>query len=532
MSTRRDSIAVSMSTRDLRRILRESAQDHVGVAVRVAQDIYGPGGAVFIAANARLTERHLAWLEQRNPASGQRPTYVEVVLSHEGGRRAAPDLARAQEPPDSRQQRRRRAAEISREVVTKANDVSRQAIQVCRIVGSGAFTDAALRRPEVRENLADLDRRIGQFHASVHAALDEYLVGSTLIMDLIARHDLATREVQHGLNAAVFAAEIASQVMLRGAPGDAGLAGHYRAIGVAEAEGHDLALLQKRDLAEVFLGGFMHDCGLWHDAAEAGASHEAMGARLLWHLPEVKQFLPTLTKIVLFHSDVLRMATKPGLVEVVEHPDDPQRTRFRAEFYRTLEDAATAAGLREAGRAEVLTPADLHRVVPVAMAEYCITQGEGFHARTRAESIARLASPAQDGLYATYVVALCNAEIEVIAPRRAYVELEGHLALPGSQVSLDGYQGGSLWHTDDIYSPHVVTLFTREEDGRRRRLDYLSPHDPGFWGRGGDSRARMYIPAGRHRATLALCVTGFMSEDVYTNILGEYELELKRQMQP
>ena len=521
-----------MSTRDLRRILRESANTQASVVARVANDIYGPGGSVFIAANAKLTERHLAWLEQRNPASGNRPTYVDVVLTHEGGRRP-PEASRSQEPSDSRQERRRRATDASRDVVDKANQVSRQASQVYRIVGAGAFTDAALRRPEVRENLAELNERIEHFHASVHAALDEYLVGNTLIMDLIARHDLATRAVQHGLNVAVFATEIASQVMLRGTA-DGGLAGHYRSIGMIDegTAGDALVQLQKRDLAEIFLAGFMHDCGLWNEGDEGGATHEALGARLLWHLPELREFGPALTRVVLFHSDILRMATKPALVQIIEHPDDAVRVRFAGEFYRSREDAATAAGLREAGRVEVLSDADLHKVIPVAMAEYCITQTEGFHARSRAEAIGRIASPAQNGLYATYVVALCNAEIEVIAPRRAYVELSGHVALPGRQVSVDGFQGGSMWHTDDMYSPHIVTLFTVDTSGQRQRLAYVSPHDPEFWGRGGNPGARMYVPAGRQRATLALRVTGFMSEDVYTNILGEYELELKRQMQP
>ena len=40
----------------------------------------------------------------------------------------------------------------------------------------------------------------------------------------------------------------------------------------------------------------------------------------------------------------------------------------------------------------------------------------------------------------------------------------------------------------------------------------------------------MYIPAGRYRNDLALEVTGFMSEDTYERILGEYERELRRQM--
>ena len=68
----------------------------------------------------------------------------------------------------------------------------------------------------MQENLTILDERIHHFHASVRGAIDEHLVGNTLIMDLISRHDLATRTVQHGLSVAVFATEIASQVLLKG----------------------------------------------------------------------------------------------------------------------------------------------------------------------------------------------------------------------------------------------------------------------------------------------------------------------------
>ena len=57
---------------------------------------------------------------------------------------------------------------------------------------------------------------------------------------------------------------------------------------------------------------------------------------------------------------------------------------------------------------------------------------------------------------------------------------------------------------------------------------FASPHDEAFWRPPRDTSRRFYLAAGRHSGSLALRVTGFMSEDVYTNILGEYELELKR----
>lgn len=517
-----------MSTRDLRALLREADKSGSGVVVRLATDVPGPGGSVFIAAGTRLTERHLNWFEQRNPASGTRPTYVDVVLLQEGSR-APRDLPGRGESAERAASRHRQAREISRDVAARADEVTRQAAQVYRIVGDAAFSPKALRNPQVQETLSVLNERIEHFHTSVRGAIDEYLVGNTLIMDLIARHDLATRTVQHGLSVAVFATEIASQVLLKG----------MNDHGEGEWPGGDdgraqqrLQLLQK-DLAEIFLGGFMHDCGLWAPDGgtdgEPGDSHEVIGARLLWCIPEIQQFLPSLTKIVLFHSDVVRIASKPALVQVIEHPDEPARTAFRAEFYRSADDARTSVRFRgDSARVEILGDSDMHKVLPVALAEYCITQSEGFNARSMPEIVSRLAGHAQSGLYLRYIVALCNAQVEVIAPRRAYVALSGSLVFGGRRIDIDGFEGGSLWHTDDMYSPHIVALFGAGANGQKSRLDFASPHDDGFWRPATDRQRRLYVAAGRHRQSLDLRVTGFMSEDVYTNILGEYELELRR----
>ena len=137
---------ISMSTRDVRVILREADDQDTDLSVRVAVDIYGPGGSVFIAANSKLTERHLVWLEQRNPASASKPTYVDVAISHgKRGGRNAPDLSRAVESSDSAGERRRRATELSRDVVAKADAVSKKATEVYRIVGESAFSGSALR---------------------------------------------------------------------------------------------------------------------------------------------------------------------------------------------------------------------------------------------------------------------------------------------------------------------------------------------------------------------------------------------------
>ncbi|MBT6629329.1 MAG: hypothetical protein HOB49_20115, partial [Gemmatimonadetes bacterium] len=102
--------SISMSTQDLRALLREAESTRQPVVIRFAQDVPGPGGSSFVAANARLTERHLNWLEQRNPASASRPTYVDVIISHET--RQARQRPVRSEPEDSAAQRQRRATDV------------------------------------------------------------------------------------------------------------------------------------------------------------------------------------------------------------------------------------------------------------------------------------------------------------------------------------------------------------------------------------------------------------------------------------
>jgi hypothetical protein len=41
----------------------------------------------------------------------------------------------------------------------------------------------------------------------------------------------------------------------------------------------------------------------------------------------------------------------------------------------------------------------------------------------------------------------------------------------------------------------------------------------------------MYIPASRFKNNLSFQVTGFISEEVYTKVLADYEQELMRRME-
>lgn len=497
-----------MTTKSLRDILRKATERDLGFKVRVAGDIHGPGGGVFIANHTELNERHLTWLEQRNPAPGA-STFVEVVFTQD---HPSPTEVVPHEPeaPANAAARRRRAEELSQEVGKRAEVINRQALEIYRIIGEEAFGEGALRNPKVRDNLRDLDQRLQGFHTAVHAALDEYLSGSTLIMGLISQYDPGTRAVTHGLNVAVLATELASQILLKDntTPPD------------------DVEL--KKELAEVFVGGFIHDCGLWSDAESASEGHEAAGARLIWHLPELRTLAPALVNILLFHSDALRMTTRSGLVCFVHHPDDAENLRFKCEFFASEHEAERAAKGHHA--ATQLDEGSRRRVLAVAMAEYCISQTEGFHARSLTEVIARLAHEANEGLYVRYIIALCNIQVETIAPRRAYIALSGHMPTrDGESLDLEGFAGGSLLHGNDASSPHLIILSRQDADGKLGKLAYVNPQDGRLWARQTAPASRFYLPAGRY--DLGLLVTGFMSEATYANILAEYEHALKGQMQ-
>jgi hypothetical protein len=544
--------AVSMSTRSLRDILNKAEEKGLGFKVCMGRDVAGPGGAVFIKAHTELTERHLTWLEQRNPFRDRVATYVEVVFLEGSAPGSLPDeIGRQAQPAEKARQRRKRAERGSREVTERAEAVSHQAQEVFRLIGDLAFPESALRHPKVQANLQELDERIRHFHAAVRSALDEYLAGNTLIMDLISQYGLGSRVLQHGLNAAVLATEIASQVLVADREKEAGAESaapaEDRSVEQGDAEEASMEMEEqpvepqeglKRELAEIFLGGFMHDCGLWSGELNPEEGHEAAGARLIHSIPSIGDLAPALIRIVLFHSEISRLANKAGVVEIIEEREEG-KVSFDAEFYSTAEDAQAALRLRPGRfRAEVVSQRDLGAILPVAMAEHYLTRREGFDAQSPGSIVGRLAGDVRGGLYERFIVAMSN--VQGVAPRRAYAILEGTISVlveeeDGSRrrqsLNLTGCEGCSIGHGDDLYSPHLILLFGVDADGRREKLEYVDPRDGFLWGHALRPKKRMYIAAGRHREELTVRVTGFMNGEVYGNVLGEYEQELKRQMQ-
>lgn len=546
---------VRMSTARLRHVLGDIAAKKLDMQLFPAQDVPGPGGGVYITRQTPLSTKHLSWLETRNPSvDGQ--TYVDVRFERPPDAPVArPEAAPVLEGEPEGQQQEQRAEREAKRVTASARKVADGAAGIYRSLGRADFTTADLRRPETDASLRQFERSFHEFHGAVKKALDEYLHGNALVMDLILKYQLDSDTVRHALSVAAFATEMATQLALRQGDDDdmrayfgdctdddirseLGLS-HEEAEVLLAADPMALRMrLFREELVEVFLGGFMHDCGLWTEPFFLPEGHEVKGARLISETKEVEKYAPALAKVVLFHSDIVRLARKTGLVKVTDSPDDPTRTNFRREFYDERQDALEAAELYSGNaHAEVLTPGDLRKVLPVALAEHYISHTSDVYTKSDIEVINDLTQHVRGGAFQKYMVVLCNSRVEVVAPRRALVRLEGHLSVMvedkresrrAVRLDVDGFDAGSLHHGRDRNSPHLVSLFLRRRDGSREKAEYVSPREPALWERAAGLDSRMYIAAGRYKNNLSYQVTGFMGEEVYQRVLAEYEQEFER----
>ena len=279
---------------------------------------------------------------------------------------------------------------------------------------------------------------------------------------------------------------------------------------------------------------------MWNETTSIQEGHEKIGAKLIASISELVEAAPYLASAVLFHSEILRLADRPYLMRFLEFPADLERRTFGFEMFRSMAEARSAVKARPSeADARLLGAADVRRIVPVALAENYISQTEGFEARSRAEVVNALVRYAKGGLYERYMLALCNSQVEMIAPRRSYVRLDGNITTTvrssggqrkAEQVNMAGHEGVSISHSNDMYSPHIIILYVPDENGNRREARYVPPHEKDLWGHGIELGSRMYVPAGRYKRSLSIEVTGFMQEDVYDKILGTYERELRHQM--
>jgi hypothetical protein len=212
--------SVTMSTERLRLLMREIEEKKFDYRICSADDIIGPGGGVYVTANSELNEKHLDWFERRNPAP-EGATFVDVVLykgtspSSKKPADVPQDLELPKERARTAREREERAHQQSRAVGEKAEAVAKQAGALYRNIGKQDFSAADLRHPSSESGLKEFERQIKGFHDAVQTAMDEYLSGNTLVMDLILRYQLDKKTVRHALNVAAFATEMTTQLALK-----------------------------------------------------------------------------------------------------------------------------------------------------------------------------------------------------------------------------------------------------------------------------------------------------------------------------
>lgn len=157
---------ISMSTERLRHLLQEVHEQQQGYRICNAEDLMGPGGGIYIAAKTEIEERHLDWLDRRNPSAG--PTYLDVVfLRGEAKRGEAVDLDLRSDEAVPGRSRRERAEHHSRQVVTHAQTVAKQAEDVYKAVGKLDFNTADLRKGTAEAGLREFEGCFKSFRGVV-----------------------------------------------------------------------------------------------------------------------------------------------------------------------------------------------------------------------------------------------------------------------------------------------------------------------------------------------------------------------------
>jgi len=494
---------ISLNTEKLRRLLVEIRKRQLPYTVCLAEDIRGPGGGIYVFAQTPVSTRHITWFESRNPAPGRMPTFMEVVL-------VGPDSAPAEVVPDdlglfadgAAEDTRGRALDVAGAVARQAGTAARLVRGIHEQLGRG-FGRTQMSSPQIMASFQEFEREFRKLHQAVRCAVEEYLGGNALVFDLISDHDLERPAVRH----AVRVASLATQLLVRCHP---------------EEVDDDVF---DEELVHLFLGGFLHDCGSWDEPYCFVDGHEARGAALAAAV-DGQGAGPRLEKLVLFHSDLVGLAG-PGACGLfrLEGP----------ELYRRV------LGGDAVDSDTVLDERDRRSALALALAERWITDLDEiqFRFRNHRDLLNEFVEQVGASPYNQYVAVLCNMEVEVVAPKGAWVSLTGTVPMsaPGSRrrgrvsrVEVDGYLAGSLGHDEDAASPHLITLFGPGTKGRPRPLGKVGARSAALWDRTTGPDHRCYVAGGRFKSMLSWEVTGFLGEEEYARILGPYDRELQKRL--
>lgn len=535
--------ARKLTIRQAHELLVKNEQQNLGLDIRIAETHHAPGGGEMITYNSHLTPRALQFIARRK-RSLDAPISV-IVYESGDDEKLKSHREKSAMPADiihdiDNQNEEQRARVVTRRVTRSAQRVSRHAEDVHKALAGVSFQPQDLRRPEVKQALSVFGTALKRFRQNTENAIEEYIEnGNTLIMDLITQHDINVVSLKHALKVACFATELTAMMGEEEYFSNVPKAAIFEQL--EEKEPPNLTekvlkqkkqLLFKRELVEVFLGGFMHDAGLWQGGLQDG--HEIRGAMVVAQTPQIESISNTLIDMVLFHSDIKELAQNDGVLRVFGVSDGGEVVAFQRDFFKTRDEIEIDEKLKKKNFSyKIFTETDLRKIIPVAIAEVFISRTQSRKPISRHQVITGLAHLCEGGLYQAYMVTLCNMQSDVIAPARAMVALEGSISINrGEQprwYDTSGSQAVSVGHDDSRHAPHLIAIFAREEDGGQKILSYLGPKDQRLWDRA-DAESRMYIPGGRFRS-LSYKVVAILRQDIYNKHFKAYELEVQQRIQ-
>lgn len=532
-----------LTVRQAHELLVKNEKQKLGLDIRIAESHHAPGGGEMITYNSHLTPSALQFIARRKRSLD---ASVSVIVYDSGDDEKFKSFReRGALPADIVQDAERdndeeRAKRTTQRVTRSARRVSKHAEQVHGVLAGAPIQSKDLTRPEVKQALSVFGAALKRFRKNTEKAIEEYIEhGNTLIMDLITQHEINVVSLKHALKVACFATELVAMM------GEDEYFSKVSQEAIFEQLGEkpdgpvaDKVLkakkqtLFKRELVEVFLGGFMHDAGLWQNGRTE--SHEIRGALIVAQTPQIESVSQSLIDLVLFHSDIQELAAHEGVLRIFGFSDTGEVVAFQREFFKTFDDVKVAEKFKQKNFSfKIFTDADLRKVIPVAIAEVFISRTQSRKPVSRHDAITDLAKLSEGGLYQTYMVALCNMQSQVIAPARAMVELGGSISINrGDQprwFDTTGSQAVSVGHDDSRHAPHLIVIFAREEDGSQKILSYLAPKDRRLWDRA-DAECRMYIPGGRFRS-LSYKVVAILRQDIYDKHFRAYEEEVQQRIQ-
>lgn len=514
-----------MTVSQARNLLRALTERNQAAFIRLGEEIHNQSGDALMAPiNSPLTYRILEYFREQSSQDDPRIRVFIFESVDEVGEYKPASWTEDEEEETSLEHRAREAAA---DVGSKAEEVATTARNVASVASGFKLSPAHRERADVRATLKEMDRALRAFRRSTQIAIDEYLGNrNPLVLDLIKDHQLDAESARHGLRVACFATELAAHLTAEGYFGKISPDDMYELVDVAEKDRiYTPEAIEKlredlfrQELVEIFLGGFLHDAGLWSSAIYQG--HEERGALVVSEVSRLGDLADSLVDIILFHSDLEKLASQEGAIRT--RSEVGEDVSFIVDFYPSAEAAEEFLLLR-ADDSKLLGENDFRKIIPVAVAEFFVTATEDRTPRQARDVIGEAVDLSETPLYARFMMTLCNSQPQVEAPPRALVAFDGRVPVGATGkkhlMELDGDVGVSVYNVG-WYAPHVIRILKKGSDGGLQNLERIQPGHPELIERS-NLDGFMYVPVGRV-GNLTVTVIGILGKETFDRNFGEY----------